>query len=233
LFNRGERREHDTHWEEPLLKRIKHLRDLTIRAKAARAGNRFKHAVTALSVIGYEAGQRNLYRRLASMKDVELLAALAAGSFELSLEGSTFPPVPAPQATLDTGRGTRTLDQGPQRPPALQQPGLASHHPASTGRNQASPLDQQRQASPLDQQRETAGQQEESRGQQDGDSQAQRGYYSQKQPRGDQPTAGTPQVQLPTAQWQEDTSDKKESGQTLLGQSIPPGGVVSYAVAQL
>jgi hypothetical protein len=141
LFNRGVRREQDAYWEEPLLKRIKHLKEMTIRAEAARAGKRFKHAVTALSMIGYEAGQRNLYRRLASMTDGELLAALAAGNFELCLEGSTFPPVIPP---------TATLDQGPQRPPAPQQPGPASRHPAKTGRNQASPLDQQRQASPLD-----------------------------------------------------------------------------------
>jgi hypothetical protein len=150
-----------------------------------------QHAVTALSVISYEAGQRNLYRRLASMTDVKLLAALAAGNFELSLEGSTFPPVTPP---------TAMLDQGPQRPPALQQPGPSSHHPARTGRNQASPLDQQPQAGPLDQQRETAGQGEASQGQQDGVSQAQLAYGGQKQPRGDQPTAGTPQAQLQTAQ---------------------------------
>jgi hypothetical protein len=109
LFNRGERREHDADWEEPPLKRIKHLKEMTMRAEAAKTGKRFKHAVTALSVIGYEAGQRNLYRRLASMADVELLAPLAAGNFELSLEGSTFPPVTPP---------TATLNQGPQRPPA-------------------------------------------------------------------------------------------------------------------
>jgi hypothetical protein len=90
VFNRRERREHDAEWEEPLLKQIRHLKEMTMRAKAARAGKRFKHAVTALSVISYEAGQRNLYRSLASMMDVELLAALAAGSFELSLEGSTL-----------------------------------------------------------------------------------------------------------------------------------------------
>jgi hypothetical protein len=191
LFNRGERREHDADWEEPLLKRIKHLKEMTMRAEAARAGKRCKHAVTALSVIGYEAGQRNLYRCLASMTDVELLAALATGNFELSLEGSTFPPATPP---------TATLNQGPQRPPALQQPEPASHHPASTGRNQTSLLDQQRHASPLDQQRGTAGQGEASQGQQDGDSQTQPGYGGQKQPRGDQQAAGTPQAQLPTAQ---------------------------------
>jgi hypothetical protein len=164
-----------------------------MRAKAARAGKRFKHAVTALFVIGYKAGQRNLYRRLASMTDVELLAALAAGNFELSLEGSTLPPVRQP---------TAALHQGPQRPPAAQQPGPASHH-------QASPLDQQRQASPLDQQPGTPGREEASQGQQDGDSQAQPGYSGQKQPKGDQPTAGTPQEQLPTAQPGATTNGRK------------------------
>jgi hypothetical protein len=168
-----------------------HLKDMTMRAEAARAGKHFKHAATALSVIGYEAGQRNLNRRLASMTDEELLAALAAGNFELSLEGSTFPPVTPPRATLD---------QGPQRPPALQQPGPTSHHPASTERNQASPLDQQRR---------TAEQGEASQGQQDGDSQTQPGYGGQKQPRGDQPTAGTPQAQLPTAQPGATTNGRK------------------------
>jgi hypothetical protein len=156
LFNRGEPREHNANWEEPLLKRIKHLKEMTMRAEAARAGKRFKHAVRALSVIGYEAGQRNLYRRLASMTDVELLAALASVNFELSIEGSTFPPVTPP---------TATLDQGPQRPPAPQQPGPASHQPAEPGRNQASPLDQQRQASPLDKQQGTAGREEANQGQ--------------------------------------------------------------------
>jgi hypothetical protein len=45
VYNRVERREHDEEWEEPLLKRIKHLKELTMRAEAARAGKRFKHAV--------------------------------------------------------------------------------------------------------------------------------------------------------------------------------------------
>jgi hypothetical protein len=51
VFNRGERREHNTKWEEPLLKRIKHLKEMTMRAEARREGKRFKHALTALSVI--------------------------------------------------------------------------------------------------------------------------------------------------------------------------------------
>jgi hypothetical protein len=124
------------------------------------------------------------------MTDVELLAALAAGNFELILEGSTFlpginGPALTPQTTFNTGQGTREnvrkLEQGPQPqgPPALQQPGLASHHPTCTKQNQASPLAQQQQASPLDQQRWPAGQGKANRGQQDGDSQAQPGYYSQ------------------------------------------------------
>jgi hypothetical protein len=36
VFNRGKRREHDDEWEEPLLKRIKHLKEMTMRAEAAR-----------------------------------------------------------------------------------------------------------------------------------------------------------------------------------------------------
>jgi hypothetical protein len=39
VFNRSERREHDNKWEEPLLKRIKHLKEMTMRAEAARAGS--------------------------------------------------------------------------------------------------------------------------------------------------------------------------------------------------
>jgi hypothetical protein len=200
LFNRGECHEHDADWEEPLLKRIKHLKEMTMRDEAARAGKRFKHVVTALSVIGYEAGQRKLYRSLASMTDVELLSALAAGNIELSLEGSTFPPVTPTKAMLN---------QGPQRLPVPQQPGPASRHPAQTGRNQASPLDQQWQAIQLHQQRGTDGQGEASQGQQDGDSQAQPVYGGQKQPRGDQPTAGRPQAQLPTAQTGVTTNGRK------------------------
>jgi hypothetical protein len=59
VLNRGEQREHDDKWEEPLLKRIKHLKEMTMRAEAARAGKRFKHAVTALSVMSYESGQKH------------------------------------------------------------------------------------------------------------------------------------------------------------------------------
>jgi hypothetical protein len=142
-----------------------------------------------------------------------VVGSTSSRQLQLILEGSTFPPgtngpAPMPQTTLDTGQGTRenarTLEQGP--PP--QRP-LTSHHPASPKRNQASPLAKQQQASPLDQQQGPAGQEEANRGQQDGDSQAQPGYYSQKQPRGHQPTAGTPQAQLPTAQQGAATNGRK------------------------
>jgi hypothetical protein len=61
VFNRGKRGEHDDEWEEPLLRRIKHLKEMTMRAEAARAGKRFKHAVTALSVMSYEMGQKPFF----------------------------------------------------------------------------------------------------------------------------------------------------------------------------
>jgi hypothetical protein len=54
---------------------------MTMRAKAARAGKRLKHAVEAFSVVDSMAGRRDLYRCLASITDVELLAALAADNF--------------------------------------------------------------------------------------------------------------------------------------------------------
>jgi hypothetical protein len=54
MYNRGERCKHDAEWEEPLLKRIRHLKEMTMRAEAARAGKRFKHEVKALSVMSYE-----------------------------------------------------------------------------------------------------------------------------------------------------------------------------------
>jgi hypothetical protein len=87
-------------------------------------------------VVGTVAGQRDLYRRLASMTDVELLAALAADNLELILEDSRFPPGtngpgPTPHKTLDTGQGSkgerreiaRTLEQRPppQRSSTSQQ----------------------------------------------------------------------------------------------------------------
>jgi hypothetical protein len=58
VFNRGECRQHDDNWEEPLLKRIKHLREMTMRADAARARKQLKHAVAPLYVVGTARGRK-------------------------------------------------------------------------------------------------------------------------------------------------------------------------------
>jgi hypothetical protein len=145
LYNRGERREHDAEWEEPLLKRIRHLKEMTMRVEAASAGKRFKHAVTALSVMSYETGQKNLYMTLAAMTDGQLLAALEAGSVELSINGATPParqprppePQPANNQPATPRRGRPSLPKQPDTPP--RQP-----------EKEASPLQQQQQANPLD-----------------------------------------------------------------------------------
>jgi hypothetical protein len=205
VYNRGERREHDAKWEEPLLKRIRHLKEMTMRAEAARAGKRFKHAVTALSVMSYETGQKNLYRTLAAMTDGQLLAALAAGSVELSINGATRPahqpkpPTPQPANTHPATfrRGLPSLPTQPSTPPSQPE-------------REASPLQQQQQASPLDQQQGWGRQQRASQGQQSEDSLAQPGSSSQNQPREDQPAADAPQAELPTAMPEQVTNQKKE-----------------------
>jgi hypothetical protein len=201
VYNRGERREHDTEWEEPLLKRIRHLKEMTMRAEAARAGKRFKHAVTALSVMSYETGQKNLYRTLAAMTDGQFLAALAAGSVELSINGATPPAQqPAPQpANTHPATPRRDLPSQPTQQVA----------PPRQPKREASPLRQQQQASPLDRQQGWGRQERASQGQQSGDSRAQPGSSSQNQPREDQPPADAPQAQLPTAQPDQTANQKK------------------------
>jgi hypothetical protein len=57
LFNKGERREQDADWEEPLIERIKHLKKMTMRAEAARTGKRFKYAVS-VQTLGINDGCR-------------------------------------------------------------------------------------------------------------------------------------------------------------------------------
>jgi hypothetical protein len=79
VCNRGERHGHDDEWEEPLLKRIKHLKEMTMIAEAA------------LSVMSYESGQKHFYKTLAAMTDGQLLAALEAGSMKLSISGAQTP----------------------------------------------------------------------------------------------------------------------------------------------
>jgi hypothetical protein len=207
VYNRGELREHDAKWEEPLLKQIKHLKEMTMRAEAARAGKRFKHAVTALSVMSYETGQKNLYRTLAAMTDGQLLSALAEGSIELSINGATpparQPTSPRPQpANMPTPR--RDLPSQPTQRVA----------PPSQPKREASPLQQQQQASPLDRQQGWGRQERASQGQQSEDSRAQLGSSGQNQPRGDQPPADAPQAQLPTDQ-PEQTANQKKTHQSI------------------
>jgi hypothetical protein len=137
VYNRGECRKQDKEWEEPLLKRIKHLKELTMRAEAARAGKRFKHAVMALSVMSYETGQNFFYRTLAAMTDGQLLASLEAGSIELSISGAT---PPAYQPTLPTPQPTSQHPAAPSG--SLQnQPAQPAAQP-SQPRKEASPLQQ-------------------------------------------------------------------------------------------
>jgi hypothetical protein len=175
-----------------------------MRAEAARAGKRFKHAVTDLSVKSYEMGQKNLYRTLAAMRDGQLLAALAAGSVELSINGATQPArqptPPAPQpANTHPATPRRDLPSQPTQP----------RTPPSQPEREASPLQQQQQASPLDRQQGWGRQQRASQGQQSEDSLAQPGSSSHNQPREDQPAADAPQAQLPTATPEQIINQKK------------------------
>jgi hypothetical protein len=197
VYNRGERREHDAEWEEPLLKRIWHLKEMTMRAEAARAGKRLKHAVTALFVMSYETGQKNLYRTLAPMTDRQLLTALAAGSVELSINGAT-PPTPQPAHTHPATPRENLPSQPTQQVSPPSQP-----------EREASPLQQQQQASPLDRQQGGGTKERARQEQQHDDSRAQPGSSGYNQPSVDQPPAGAPQAQLPTAQPEPTTNQKK------------------------
>jgi hypothetical protein len=209
--NRGEPRDHDTKWEEPLLKRIRHLKEMTMRAEAARAGKRFKHEVTALSVMSYETGQKNLYKTLVAMTDGQLLSALAAGSVELSINATPparLPTSPAPQpGHTATPRGNL--------PRQLTQPSQLTQQvsPPSQPEREASPLQQRQQASPLDRQQGWGRQERASQEQQSEDSRAQPGSSGHNQLREDQPPADAPQAQLPTAQ-SKPTTNQKKTGQS-------------------
>jgi hypothetical protein len=204
VFNRGEQREHDDEWEEPLLKRIKHLKEMTMRAEAARAGKRFKHAVTALSVMSYETGQKHFYKTLAAMTDGQLLAALEAGSIELSISGAA---PPAHQPTLPTPQPTSQHTPAPsgnsQDQPA--QPAAQASHP----KKEAGPLQQQQQAGQLDRHQGWGRQQRASQGVKSEDSPAQPGISSQKWPKEDQPAVEAPQAQPPAATPDPTANEKK------------------------
>jgi hypothetical protein len=203
VHNRG-KHQHDHEWEEPLLKRIKHLRELTMRAEAARAGKRFKHAVTALSVMSYETGQEKFYRTLAAMTDRQLLAALEAGSIELSICRAT---PPAHQPTSPTPQPTSSHPAAPSV--NLQNQPAQPASPPSQPKKEASPLQQQQQAGPLDRHQGWGRQQRASQGQQSEDSLAQPVTSSQNQPKEDQPAAEAPQAQPPAARPDQTANQKK------------------------
>jgi hypothetical protein len=136
-----------------------------MRAEAARAEKRFKHAV-----MSYETGQNFFYWTLAAMTDGQLLAALEAGSIELSISGAT-PPAhqPTPPTSQHPAAPSRSLPNQPAQPTA--QP--------SQPKKEASPLQQQQQAGPLDRHQGWGRQQRASQGQQSEDSLAQPGTSSQ------------------------------------------------------
>jgi hypothetical protein len=162
-----------------------------MRAEAARGGKRFKHAVTALSVMSYETGQKNLYRTLAAMTDGQLLAALAAGSVELSINGATPPahqPTP-PAPHLDNTHPATPRENRPSQPTQRVNP-PGQHERGLTGNRRGT--------------QERARQEQHSK-----DSRAQPGSSGHNQPGGDQPPADAPQAQLPTAQSEATTNQKK------------------------
>jgi hypothetical protein len=136
--------------------------------------------------------------------DRQLLAALAEGSVELSINGATpparQPTPPAPQpANTHTATPRRDLPSQPTQPIA----------PPSQPEREANPLQQQQQANPLDGHQGWGRQERASQGQQSEDSLAQPGSSSQNQPREDQPTAYAPQAQLPTATPEQIANQKK------------------------
>jgi hypothetical protein len=174
-------------------------------AEAARAGKRCKHAVTDLSVMSYETGQKNFYRTLADMTDGQLLAALEAGSIELSISGAT---PPAHQPMPPTHQPTSSHPAAPSRN-LLNQPAQPAS-PPSQPKKEA--LQQQQQAGPIDRHQGWGRQQRARKGQQSEDSLAQPGTSSQNQPKEDQPAAEAPQAQPPAATPDQTANQKNTFG---------------------
>jgi hypothetical protein len=92
-------------------------------------------AVTALSVMSYKMGQKNFYRTLAAMTDGQLLAALEAGSIELSISGAT---PPAHQPTLPAPQPTSTHLAAP-RGNLRSQPASTASQPTQPARERSEP----------------------------------------------------------------------------------------------
>jgi hypothetical protein len=195
VFNRGKRRKHDDEWEQSLLKRIKQLKEITMRAEAARAGKRFKHAeVQALSVMSYETGQKHFDRTLAAMTDGQLLAALEAGSIDFSISRASLP---AHQPTLHTPQPTSQHPAAPSGS-SQDQPAQPTAQP-SLPKKEAGPLQQQQQAGQLDRHQGWGRQQRASQVAKSEDSLAQPGSSNQEQSKEDQPAGEAPQAQPPAA----------------------------------
>jgi hypothetical protein len=128
------------------------------------------------------------------MTDGQLLAALEAGSIELSISGAT---PPAHQPTPPTPEPTSQHPAAPNG--CLQnQPAQPAAQP-SQPRKEARPLWQQQQAGPLDRHQGWGRQQRASQEQKSEDSLAQPGTSSQNRPKEDQPAGEAPQAQPPAA----------------------------------
>jgi hypothetical protein len=187
VFNRRKRREHDDEREEPLLKRIKHVMERGMRAEATKARKRFKQVVTALSVMSYDARQKDFCKCFSAMTDQQLLAALKTGELEFSSGGAQAP-----------------SHQPIQHAPSQPAPQPASQFPVTHERNQEAqqPSRQKKEAGPLQAGRADRhlGWGRQQRAREETDSQAQPGTSSQKQPRGEQPAEGAPQAQQPEAE---------------------------------
>jgi hypothetical protein len=131
------------------------------------------------------------------MTDGQLLAALEAGSEELSISGA---PPPAHQPIPPAPQPTSQYPATPSRSSEDQQ-----------AQPTAQPSRQKKEAVPLQ-----AGQPDghlgwgrQQRASQGTDSQAQPGTSSQKQPRADQPAEEAPQAQLPEATPIQPANEKK------------------------
>jgi hypothetical protein len=159
----------------------------TDQAFATKARRRFKQVVTSLSVMSYEARQKDFCKYFSAMTDEQLLAAIAASKLEFSSGGAQTP-----------------AHQPIQHAPSQPAPQPASQFPGTHERNQeaqqaqptAQPSRQNMAAGPLRAGRADrhVGWGQQLRAVKETDSQAQPGTSSQKQPRGEQPAEGVPQA---------------------------------------
>jgi hypothetical protein len=190
VFNRGERREHEDEWEEPLLKRIRNVMEGRMRAEATKARKRFSQAVQALSVMksvrSYEARQKDFCKNFAAMTDIQLLAALESGELEFS---SGIAQAPVHQ------QGAGRPAQQPEENPASQVPG--SQLPGRDGGNRETlqPSRQRRVGPPSADRHWGWGRQQGPSEEPDGTA----GPSSSNQPSEDRPAGEPPEAERPKA----------------------------------